>query len=160
MKLGTRYMENKAAAVFINTKPTKTDQAGAGETDINVIIRKYGITGIVPSAPQAPMYGDFTNIPHDLAEMMQLARTAEAHRANLPEQLRGMSLEAMLALTPEQLNTILTPPEPTTETTNNEDIRNTRSTDRLPADAVRSRRRETSDGEHQRRPKQHDEADE
>lgn len=154
-----RYRLNKARAVFVNTEPTKTDQAGAGETDINVIIKKYGITGVVPSAPQAPMYGDFVNIPHDLAEMMELARGAEAHRATLPEQLRGIPTDQLLALTPEQLVTILTPPKQQNEEPN-ENLRNTRQTDSVQHDAIRGGGRQASDGVNKRRSQQQDEADE
>lgn len=109
------YKRNKEKAVFINTEPTLTDQAGAGETDINVIVARYGISGQIPMTGQEPMYGDFSELPESLRDYIETARTFAEHRQNLPEALRDMPLEELLALTPEELTNKLTPPAPTPE---------------------------------------------
>lgn len=107
------YHDNKARARTRNTQPTLTDQSQARETDINVIVGRYGISGQVPAPAQEPMYGDFSNVPTDLRAAIETARQLETHRKQLPQQLAEMPLEQILALTPEQLTNILTPPAPT-----------------------------------------------
>lgn len=108
--MNSNWARNKAKAIFINTKPSKTDQSQAEDTNINIIMRKYRITGQAPGASKAPIYADFTELPTSLAEMMETARKMPSIRASLPEQLRSMPLEQLLSLTPEDLTNILTPP--------------------------------------------------
>lgn len=107
------YKLNKERAKFTNTEPTMTDQAGARETDINVIVARYGISAQMPVAGAQPMYGDFTALPEDLREYIETARSFANHRQNLPEAIRDMPIEELLALTPEELTNKLTPPAPT-----------------------------------------------
>lgn len=104
------YKENKANARTYNTEPTKTDQSQARETDINVIVSRYGISGQVPAPQQEPMYGDFSNTPQDLREAIEVARGIEQHRSKLPPELAEMPIEQILALTNDELTNILTPP--------------------------------------------------
>lgn len=106
------YLRNKAAAIFINTEPTMTDQSGARETDINIIVGKMGISGQGLNQQQEGSYGDFTAFPADLRETIELARSLETHRARLPEQLRDKTTEQLLSLTADDLHAILTPPTP------------------------------------------------
>lgn len=108
------YAQNKLVARTINNKPTKTDQSQAASTDLNLIIKQYGITGRVPAPTAEPMSGDFTEIPDNLRDMIESARMLDAMRAKLPKQLRDRPLEELVLLTHEQLTTILTPtPAPT-----------------------------------------------
>lgn len=111
--MNSNYRKNKERAVFRNNQPTKTDQSQGHETDINVIVKRYGIGGGAPGAPGQPMYGDFTEIPDNLRDMLELTRKLEDHRARLPEQLRAMPPEELLALQPADLKRILTPPATT-----------------------------------------------
>lgn len=105
------YILNKLKARTLNKSPTLTDQSQARETDINVIVRRMGISGQAPRAAGEPMYGDFTQFPQDLRDFIHTARGIETHRRKLPEALRNLSTEEILALTPDQLTTILTPPK-------------------------------------------------
>lgn len=106
----SNYAKNKAAARTRNTEPTMTDQSQARETDINVIVSRYGVSGQLPASGQEPMYGDFSNMPEDLRGFIEVSRTLNDHYRNLPPELRQMGLEELLALTPEELTNKLTPP--------------------------------------------------
>lgn len=111
----SKYHENKMRARTRNTDPSMTDQSQARDTDINVIVGRFQVTGRVPSAPTPAMSGDFSEIPLDgLRGFIHRARKLAQHLRNLPECLRGMPPEELLALTPEQLKDKLTPP-PTPE---------------------------------------------
>lgn len=110
------YYENRKRARTINNKPTKTEQSGAAQTDINVIVKSFKITGRVPGASTEPMAGDFSELPTDLREMIETAKGIKEKRQGLPPQLRDMPIEELLALTPDKLANILTPPQqPKTE---------------------------------------------
>lgn len=109
------YKRNKERAIYHSTEPTMTDQAGARETDINVIVGRFGISNQIPTNGQPPMYGDFSHLPEDLRGFIETAQSYEERRAALPEQLRNMPIEELLALTPEELTNKLTPPAPTPE---------------------------------------------
>lgn len=109
------YRTNKAKAVFNNTEPSLTDQSQAKDTDINVIVKRYGVHGTAPGINGEPLYGDFTNIPTDLRTMIETSRELENYRRKLPKQLAELPIEELIALTPEKLTSILTPPAPTPE---------------------------------------------
>jgi len=111
----SNYTRNKKAAITYNNSPTLTDQSQANSTDINVIVGQFNISGRVPGAAGEPMTGDFTQYPRDLREMIDMGRSLEAKRRQLPKELRDKPMEELLALTPEQLKTILTPPQPKAE---------------------------------------------
>lgn len=104
-----KYLQRKAAAIFVNNQPTMTDQSGARETDINIIVGKMGITGALAQAQGEPTYGDFSDFPADLRETIELARGLNAQRAKLPEQLRDKPIEELMALTRDDITRILTP---------------------------------------------------
>lgn len=108
------YYENRKRAQTVNTDPTMTDQAGAHDTDINVIVKTFRRTGMVPGAQQPPMVGmDFTQLPTDLRGFIETANTLNQLRNKLPEQFRGMDLAELMALTPADIQTKLQPPAPT-----------------------------------------------
>jgi len=96
-----------------DTSPTQTDQAGAHDTDINLIVKRYGVYGQAPGASQPPIYGDFADVPTNLADGIRLMRSQGDLRGKLPQQLRDMPLHELLTLTNEQLNAKLAPPAPT-----------------------------------------------
>lgn len=41
---------------------SRTNQSSKDEADINVIVRRFGITGAMPQNVRLPMYGDFTDV--------------------------------------------------------------------------------------------------
>lgn len=108
-----RYLARKDAAKYRSAKPTMTDQSQAADTDVNIIMRKFGIGGMLTVQGKQPIYTDFTGLPQDLAAMIRMARRSAELRQNLPQQLREMPDEQLFALTRDQLTHILTPPAPT-----------------------------------------------
>lgn len=106
------YKQNRQRARTKNTKPSATDQSQARETDINVIVGRFLGTGAAPGASGAPLFMDATELPDDLRGFIETARTIDAHRNSLPAQLRDKSVEEILALSPDELTRILTPPQP------------------------------------------------
>lgn len=114
----SRYHENARRAEYSNTDPTETDQSQGHETDINVIVGKYGIGNVATgNDPAGAKYYDWTQFPTDLQGMIEMARTVELHRGRLPAELKEMPMDQILALTPEQLSNILTKPAKTQDTT-------------------------------------------
>lgn len=109
------YHENAKRAVYRNADPSLTEQSLAKETDINVIIGRFAVSGMVPSAPKPMLSGDFSEIPTDLRGLINMGNSMRRLRASLPEQLRDMALDELLALTPDKLREILTPKPPATE---------------------------------------------
>lgn len=101
------YKRNRLRAQTTNTDPTLTEQSMAKDTDINIIVQKFRITGRVPGAQQTPIAGDFTNLPTDLREMIETSRDLKRRRAQLPPELREMPIEELLALTPDKLRETL-----------------------------------------------------
>lgn len=101
--------ERRKAAAYSNTEPTLTDQSARATTDLNVIVNQFLKTGQSQSR-SIPRYGDFTQIPTDLRGIIETSRSMNDYRRKLPEQLRGMSIQELLQLTPETLKRILTPP--------------------------------------------------
>lgn len=108
----SNWKKMKALAITYNTDASLTDQSQARETDINVIVSKMGITGMVPGNPQQPLYGDWTAFPRDLREYIETARTIDSLKEKLPPQLKGKSIEEILAYTPEQMAELLKPANP------------------------------------------------
>lgn len=107
----SNYHRNREIARTINKDPTLTDQAAAAGTDINVIVRQLQISGTMPGAPTPSLGGlDTTEIPDNLADALATIRNIKNLRRQLPPQLEGKSMNELLALTPDQLTTILTPP--------------------------------------------------
>lgn len=108
------YYENRKRAQTVNTDPTLTDQAGANDTDINVIVKTFTRTGMVPGAQNKPLVGmDFTQLPTDFRGFIETANTLNQLRNKLPDQFRQMDLAELMALTPADIQTRLQPPAPT-----------------------------------------------
>jgi len=47
---------------FYNDQPGKTQQSQKEEADINTIVKRFGLTGQLPSNVRVPQYGDFTGV--------------------------------------------------------------------------------------------------
>ena len=110
MKIAKFYKANKAAARYHNTEPSLTDQSQANDTDVNVIVKKFAITGQAPGG-RTPNYGDFTQLPKDLRELLAMNKSVKGYRDTLPEQLRDLEIEELLALSEQDITKILTPKE-------------------------------------------------
>lgn len=105
------YERNKAKSRTTTTKPTLTDQSQAKETDRNVIVNRFMKTGQVPPG-RTGFYADMSHLPTDLKGFLDRARSIPNLKAKLPKALESLTLNELLALTPEQLREKLTPPAP------------------------------------------------
>ena len=66
---------------------SKTVQSGKEEADINVIVKRFGITGVVPTNVRVPLYGDFTEIG-DFREAQNAILLANASFMAMPAEVR------------------------------------------------------------------------
>jgi len=105
------YQKNRLRARTFNNMPSETDQSQAAETDLNVIINNFMKHGEVQGAAGQPIYGDFTELPNNLRDFIELGRSIQEHTANLPPQLKNIPTAELLALPVERINEILNPPK-------------------------------------------------
>lgn len=106
------YQRNKQLSKTKPKKPSMTDQAGARETDINVIVKQFTVSGRVNGTTKEPMYQDFSELPRDLRGFIEMGRGLSENADKLPKQLRDLAPEELFALTREQITAKLTPPQP------------------------------------------------
>ncbi|QCQ84918.1 internal scaffolding protein [Blackfly microvirus SF02] len=71
-----------------NNEPTKTQQHLRDETDINLIVKAYGITGQLPLVNKPPLYGDYTNVL-SYEDAQNLIAEANAEFFKLPAEIRS-----------------------------------------------------------------------
>ena len=73
------------------SKPSRTRQSEAAETDINAIVRKYQTTGVITHVnKRAPFYGDDTQAV-SLQQAFEVAMTAADAFESLPAAVRKAS---------------------------------------------------------------------
>lgn len=65
----------------------RTVQEETEGTDINVLMRKFRRTGLIPQTQKKPMYGDFSNVL-DYTDARQLMNTAQDMFKALPAEIR------------------------------------------------------------------------
>lgn len=107
------YKKRANLLASVNNEPTKTDQSGAEDSDVNVIVKRYGVYGTTPSGLKQPQFGtDYSEIPTDLRDMIESARMLEIYRGELPEALRALNVEDLITMTPQAIADILKPPAP------------------------------------------------
>lgn len=111
------YHDNKKRAVYTNTDPTLTDQSAAHETDLTVIVSKFLKHGTLPQRQGTPIDVDLSELPTDFRDMIHLTRELGELHKRLPEQLRNLKTEQLLALTPDELKAKLAPVETPKEST-------------------------------------------
>lgn len=63
-------------------------QSSADECDINTIVRRFGLTGELPSHVAVPSYGDFTGVV-DYHSALNLVIAADAAFMTLPADVRS-----------------------------------------------------------------------
>lgn len=68
----------------------QTIQSGKDDADINVLVRRFGLgEGPLAPPPKDPAhYGDFTNAPTSLREILDIKRSADEAFAQLPARMR------------------------------------------------------------------------
>lgn len=67
--------------------PSMTKQEFAAETDINNIVRNFGLTGQLPDNFRTPSYGDFSEVT-DYHTALNAVRASEEAFLSLPAALR------------------------------------------------------------------------
>jgi len=68
--------------------PSLTRQDMAEECDINTIMAKYAVTGVLPGDPSKAQYVDFSTVPDNLLDAMQQLQRADAEFMRLPAHIR------------------------------------------------------------------------
>jgi len=104
------HEERRAKGRTKNDGKSLTDQSQANDTDINVIVKKYGVNAATRGTNAEPEYIDHTQRPKDLREAFEMAHRAQELKNDLPASLRNKTMEELTALTADQLNAILNPP--------------------------------------------------
>lgn len=70
------------------TTPSKTQQQFAEECDINTIVRRFNLTGQLPTGVRMPTFGDFENVP-TYQEAMNAIRAADEAFMEMPAEVRA-----------------------------------------------------------------------
>lgn len=65
-----------------------TDQSQAADADINVIVRRFGLTGVMPPLHRVPEYGDFAGIS-DYRTALEAVQAAAEHFNAMPAEVRA-----------------------------------------------------------------------
>jgi phage internal scaffolding protein len=68
--------------------PSLAQQNFKDETDINYIVRQFGLTGELPGKPLSPQYGDFTGVL-DYHSAVNAVLAAQDEFDHLPAQMRA-----------------------------------------------------------------------
>lgn len=76
-----------ASVATVNTEEAVTVQAFGEEADINVMMRRFGVTGQLATRAGTPMYGDFTSAP-DFRAALDLVNDAREQFLSLPPLVR------------------------------------------------------------------------
>lgn len=79
---------SQQAAVRIDSRD-RTQQQFRDEADINVLVRRFGVTGHLPVRQGVPEYGDFSAVV-DYHSAMNAIRNADAEFMSLPAHIRQM----------------------------------------------------------------------
>lgn len=81
-------------------------QSAEEESNINTIVRRFGLTGELPSDVKMPQSGDFTNIP-DFHTAMNLVRKSQEEFLRVPADVRarfGNDPQAFMAFIEDDAN--------------------------------------------------------
>lgn len=76
------------AARFVTIGPSLTRQSELNDADINVLVRRFNVTGVLPGAALPPTFGDFTGVDDFLSAQLKL-REAQASFDSLPAEIRA-----------------------------------------------------------------------
>lgn len=82
-----RDMVSQQTSLFCDD-PSLAQQHMAEDADINVIVKRFGITGQLPQGVRLPEYGDFTGV-HDYRSALEAVQAAEEDFSALPADLRA-----------------------------------------------------------------------
>lgn len=68
--------------------PSRAVQSQRDESDINTIVRNFGVTGQLPASVRVPTYGDFEGVD-DYRSAIEAIRAAEASFMAMPGEVRA-----------------------------------------------------------------------
>jgi phage internal scaffolding protein len=80
-------MEASDASALLCEDPSLAQQHARDESDINTIVKRFGLTGELPSGVRAPTYGDFTDAM-DYHTSLNAVRVADEAFMQLPAHIR------------------------------------------------------------------------
>lgn len=108
------YQANKIKSKTRTTTPSLTDQSAAPSTDVNVILanHKFNEPALGRGAAEAPQYEDYTNLPDDYRQALELARQLPNTWGKLPPVLQGIPIDQLINKTPNEINAMLIPAQP------------------------------------------------
>ena len=80
---------HKRTEGFTWMTPSRTDQTMKDECDVNTILRKYCSTGVLTHTQEKePMFGDFSQVPSDYGEALELMHKSREMFMELPSNIR------------------------------------------------------------------------
>lgn len=79
---------SRETGVDFSNEESVTQQQFAEDADINVIVRRFGLTGEVPEDFRTPKYGDFTHVS-DFQTALNTVKEAEEEFMRLPAEVRA-----------------------------------------------------------------------
>lgn len=89
MKFVTPYkQDHKVPFATRNDEPSLTQQSDMKETDINVILKKYGVSQFPQITSMQPLYGDFSEI-RSYRDALDRVRAADEAFLEVPAHIRA-----------------------------------------------------------------------
>lgn len=70
-------------------EPTLTQQHFFKETNINEILSRYSVTGVLPVNSQDAWYADISDIPQSYQAALEVSKAAQEHFLQLPAKVRA-----------------------------------------------------------------------
>lgn len=64
-------------------------QSSKDETDINTIVKRFGLTGQVPTGYRMPVYADFLDVPDTYQGALEVVRRADQAFMKVPPAIRA-----------------------------------------------------------------------
>lgn len=79
--------ESDRTAVGPGPHPSLTVQSQSEDADLNVLMKRFGVTGKMPESVRVPTYGDFTDVG-DFRSSLDAIREAQANFDELPYDVK------------------------------------------------------------------------
>lgn len=85
---GDEEMMSEETGLVCTAEEDKAVQSGKDDADINVILKRFGVSGSFPVPNVAPFYGDFTEI-EDYQSALNRVKEADAAFAAMSSEIRN-----------------------------------------------------------------------